>query len=218
MKTRKSRCDGVATRKAILEAATDEFCEKGYALGSVRAICARAGVNVALANRYFGSKDELYRATAKALFGDLGAPLAVLHETAKDAHSWKTAVRKWVSGFLFMTLPSEKAQRRCASLFRHEVTQPTRFHDEFRMAFGKPVHDGLRRLLTKATDDETELDLWTSSVWAQVSVYALADETWHQSFRPVGMTTEEWAARLERFICEGIFSRLRFRQTPRASF
>ena len=38
--------------------------------------------------------------------------------------------------------------------------------------------------LAAITDKRPEqLDLWASSVWAQVSVYALADEKWHKSFR-----------------------------------
>ena len=50
---RRVRADGAATREAILEAAADEFAAKGFELASVRAICARAGVKVALANRDF---------------------------------------------------------------------------------------------------------------------------------------------------------------------
>ena len=75
---RRVRADGAATREAILEAAADEFAEKGFELASVRAICTHAGVNVALANRYFGAKEALYRLTAQRLFGDLGAPLRAL--------------------------------------------------------------------------------------------------------------------------------------------
>ena len=108
---RKPRSDGVATRAAILEAAADEFAEKGYELASARAVCARAGVNAALSSRYFGTKEDLYRTTAKSLFGDLGAPLAVLPEKVRDAATWKAAIREWVDGFLFMALPTAKPQR-----------------------------------------------------------------------------------------------------------
>lgn len=193
-----------------MEAASDEFVEKGYELASARAICARAGANAALSSRYFGNKEDLYRMTAKSLFGDLGAPLAKLPETVHDAASWKAAVREWVDDFLRMALPSKKAQRRCAALFRHEVTHPTVFHAEFRESFGRPVYDGLRRLLAMAVTDETELDLWTSSVWAQVSVYALADTTWHKSFRPKGVKDPEWAAKVRDFVCGLVFENLKY--------
>lgn len=101
-KPKSTRADGQATREAILDAAADEFAAKGYELASVRAICAKAGANVALANRYFGSKESLYRLVAKRLFGDLGAPLAKLADTVTDEASWRAAVRTWIDDFLFL--------------------------------------------------------------------------------------------------------------------
>ena len=80
MPERKSRIDGERTRGKILAAAEREFAEKGYELASVREISRRAGVNMALANRYFGSKEGLYRIVAKRLFGDLGEPMTCLPE------------------------------------------------------------------------------------------------------------------------------------------
>jgi len=207
---RKRRSDGIATRAAILEAAADEFAEKGFELASVRSVCARAGVNIALANRYFGSKEELYRTTAKMLFGDLGAPLAILSEGVSDAAGWRSAVREWIDDVLYMSIPTKPAQRRCAALFRHEVTRPSVFHAEFKQAFGKPVYDALRNLLAMAVRDEDELALWTSSVWAQVSVYALADRTWHRSFRPKGIKDGEWAVKVRNHICRSVFSALTY--------
>lgn len=212
---RRERSDGQSTRTAILDAAAEEFAERGFELASVRTICARAGVNVALANRYFGSKDALYRLTAKRLFGDLGEPLAALAQGVKDRAGWQAAIRTWVDDFLFMTIPSNRAQRLCAGLFRHEVTNPTRFHAEFRRAFGKPVFDSLRALLAKAVHDEGELDLWTSSVWAQVSVYALADRVWFKSFRPKGVSDKSWREQVGAHVCATIFSRLDYRPDGR---
>ena len=95
---RKSRSDGVATRAAILEAAADEFAEKGYELASARAVCARAEANAALSSRYFGTKEELYRTTAKSLFGDLGAPLAVLPEKMGSGDSPRVVISTPDSG------------------------------------------------------------------------------------------------------------------------
>lgn len=202
---RKTRCDGERTREAILAAAEAEFAEKGFELASAREICRRADANAALISRYFGSKESLYRIVAKRLFGDLGAPLAKLADGVKDEKSWRAAVREWVDDMLFMTLPTERAQKLCAGLFRHEVTRPTKFHAEFKEAFGRPVYEGLRKLLAMKVKDAEELDLWTSSVWAQVSVYALADVKWHKSFRPTGVDNREWAEKVTDSICEQVF-------------
>jgi AcrR family transcriptional regulator len=207
-KAKSTRADGQATREAIFDAAADEFAAKGYELASVRTICAKAGANVALANRYFGSKENLYRLVAKRLFGDLGAPLAKLADGVTDEASWRAAVRTWIDDFLFMTLPTKKAQKRCAALFRNEVTHPTAFQGEFRRLFGKPVYDSLRKLLAYKIKDEVELGLWTSSVWAQVSVYALADKSWHKSFRPKGMGDAEWTARIRDHIVAALAKKL----------
>ncbi|WP_280268598.1 TetR/AcrR family transcriptional regulator [Nocardia wallacei] len=54
--------DAAATRGALLAAAQELFAERGYERATVRDIAARAGVNQALLFRYFGSKDELFRA------------------------------------------------------------------------------------------------------------------------------------------------------------
>ena len=206
MKTRKERSDGQETREALLAAAAEEFAEKGFEGASTRGICARAGVNAALANRYFGTKEALYRLVAKRFFGDLGAPLAALADGVADDAGWRAAVREWVGDMLFMTLPSKREQRLCAALFRHEVTRPTKFHAEFKEAFGRPVFEGLKKLLAMKVGDAAALDLWTSSVWSQVSVYALADAKWHGDFRPKGFGVRAWADRVRDHICEIVFS------------
>ena len=215
MANRKSRVDGERTRGKILAEAEREFAEKGYDLASVREITRRAGVNMALANRYFGSKEDLYRLVAKRLFGDLGAPMSSLAEQVEDAASWRAAIRAWVDDFLFMTIPTEPAQMLCAALFRHEVTRPTKFHAEFQRDFGKPVYDALRNLLARALQDETQLELWTTSVWAQVSVYALADKTWHASFRPAGVGERAWAEQVRDHICATLFASVSFPEKSR---
>ena len=111
-----------------------------------------------------------------------------------------------------MTLPTQKAQKRCAALFRQEVTHPTKFHAEFKRNFGKPVYDALRSLLAMAEDDGVRLEMWTTSIWSQVSVYALADVKCHASFRPKGVSVRKWADRVRDFICETVFASLSFKK------
>lgn len=208
---RSERADGRETREAIMAAAVAEFSEKGYNRASTRSICARAGVNNALLNRYYGTKENLYRLVAKRHFGDLGAPLARLADDIHTAAQWQEAIRTWIDDFLSMTLPSAAPQASCSALFRQEITRPTRFHDEFRRDFGRPVFLALRRLLSMATDDEREIQLWTSSIWSELSAYALADPVWHDSFRPEGETNAAWAVRVRDHVCRRLFGLLTFR-------
>lgn len=53
--------DAERSRRALCEAALDEFAEKGFAGARVQDIAARAGVNKQLINYYFGGKEGLYR-------------------------------------------------------------------------------------------------------------------------------------------------------------
>ena len=62
MTTNESRKrDAAATRELILDAARQVFADKGFDGAGVREIAARSGVNAALVNRYFGSKEGLFR-------------------------------------------------------------------------------------------------------------------------------------------------------------
>ncbi|TNY38872.1 TetR/AcrR family transcriptional regulator [Thermomonospora catenispora] len=72
--------DREATRRRLLEAARDLFAEHGYDHVPVRAIAARAEANVALVNRYFGSKAALFgevlasESALRRIFGGPGEP------------------------------------------------------------------------------------------------------------------------------------------------
>lgn len=65
---RVARRDAAATRAAILAAAKCEFSRRSYDHVGVRDIAARAGVNPALVNRYFGSKPGLFAAAYAGSF------------------------------------------------------------------------------------------------------------------------------------------------------
>ncbi|MFC5828937.1 TetR/AcrR family transcriptional regulator [Nonomuraea insulae] len=56
------RRDAAKTRRHLLDAALRRFAHDGYAVTTVREIADDAGVNVALINRYFQSKEGLFEA------------------------------------------------------------------------------------------------------------------------------------------------------------
>jgi AcrR family transcriptional regulator len=60
--------NAAATRQAILEAAKTCFMREGYEQVGVRDIAARAGVDPALVNRYFGSKEGLFSEAVASKF------------------------------------------------------------------------------------------------------------------------------------------------------
>lgn len=73
--------DAARSKRALLDAASELFAEKGYSRARLRDIAGRAGVDAALVIRYFGSKNGLYRATLdREELGSLAAP-PPLHST-----------------------------------------------------------------------------------------------------------------------------------------
>jgi AcrR family transcriptional regulator len=67
----KSR-DADHTRRLLLGAARQRFAQDGYSSTTVRDIATDAGVNVALINRYFVSKEGLFEACLTSAAEDLG--------------------------------------------------------------------------------------------------------------------------------------------------
>ncbi|WP_328554189.1 TetR/AcrR family transcriptional regulator [Streptomyces sp. NBC_00358] len=66
---------GPATRDRILEAAREEFSERGYEKTSVRGIAKSAGVDSALVHHYFGTKEQVFEAAVEgAMAPAIGAP------------------------------------------------------------------------------------------------------------------------------------------------
>lgn len=60
--------DGADRRQAILDAAREQFAEKGYLGASVRGIARQAGVDPALVHHYFGSKEKVFVAAMELPF------------------------------------------------------------------------------------------------------------------------------------------------------
>lgn len=63
--------DATATRRALVRAARRRFATDGYRATTVRQIAADAGVNVALINRYFESKEGLFDACMQRTSSEL---------------------------------------------------------------------------------------------------------------------------------------------------
>lgn len=69
--------DAGGTRRRLLEAARCRFARDGFSGTTVRDIATDAGVNVALINRYFESKEGLFEACLRQVVADLNQPPAV---------------------------------------------------------------------------------------------------------------------------------------------
>jgi AcrR family transcriptional regulator len=118
----------------ILEAAGEIFAEEGFGRATIRKICTRAGVNVALVSYHFGDKEGLYLAVmkhfrAKALEEyppDLG-----IDESSPAEERLKAFVRS----FMFRILSQGQASW-FGKLFAREFIEPTK-------AFGIMVEESI---------------------------------------------------------------------------
>jgi len=70
------RRDAAGTRQLLLDAARRRFAREGYAATTVRDIADDAGVNVALINRYFTSKEGLFEACLVGAVDEIGRTVA----------------------------------------------------------------------------------------------------------------------------------------------
>lgn len=71
-KRRGRRAAGEDTRAALIAAAREVFVEKGYDGATVRAIAAKAGVDAAMVNHWFGGKEGLFAQSVLQLPFDPG--------------------------------------------------------------------------------------------------------------------------------------------------
>nr|WP_079040238.1 TetR family transcriptional regulator [Streptomyces prasinus] len=78
---RPPRAESADTRDRILDAAREEFSERGYDKTSVRGIAKSAGVDSALVHHYFGTKEQVFEAAVEVAF----APVLKSRQAVLDA-------------------------------------------------------------------------------------------------------------------------------------
>jgi AcrR family transcriptional regulator len=83
------------TQNRIKEAAKKVFLKQGYDGAKIRQIAEEAGVNVALVNYYFRSKEQLFKSIYRESFGVLFGKIVVLlnEETPLEVKIWKIVDR-----------------------------------------------------------------------------------------------------------------------------
>ena len=90
----KIRRDSKKTAERILQAATDEFTEKGFGSARVDAIAQRANSNKRMLYHYFGNKDKLFIAVLEQAYTKIRAQEHELHlEDIAPEQAVRTLVR-----------------------------------------------------------------------------------------------------------------------------
>lgn len=119
-------------RADILRAAQNEFGERGFDRGSIRAIARRARVNPALVYHYFESKDSLFRESVRHIMRGAQAVASGLRGGDDEIGTLivRTFLDRWSGGpdsmafrgLLRSASTSEKASRILRDLIAQQVT------------------------------------------------------------------------------------------------
>ena len=134
------------SRDRLLMAAVEIFAERGFRDATVREICARAEVNAASVNYYFGGKEKLY---AEALaFAFLQANRRYPLGGALDANlSAETRLTRFIRVFMHRLL-DETVLGHHGKLIAREIADPTSALDGIIQSAIVPQFAVLRELVT----------------------------------------------------------------------
>jgi AcrR family transcriptional regulator len=158
------------TRAKLVDAAGKVFAESGYRGATVREICARAGVNVALVNYYFGDKLELYAEVLRESIGSLRGEIKVLESGLPPEKAIPDLIRATLQRIFRADRPGWHYQ-----LMVHEMAQPTPAMANVINETMRPIYDRFRALIglmLVLPPDHDEVRLCAHSVIAQVVHYA----------------------------------------------
>src|SRR5580704_2404132 len=159
------------TRTKLLDAAGQGFAESGFQAATVREICARAGVNIALVNYHFGDKLELYTEVLRHSVGASGN--GVINQAMASTAPPQEAFRELIHAMLLRVCRGDRPGWHF-QLMMHEFAQPTPAMAIVIDETMRPVYDRFRELIGHMLDLPPEHDrvrLSTHSVISRVVHY-----------------------------------------------
>ncbi len=132
------------TKERLLEAAGEEFAEKGFQGATIRSICTRAGANVAAVNYHFGDKEQLYVAAVleahRCNVGREDVP-----EGLEPAEELRLHIRHFLSHILAIGQIGDWHQ----TLMLREMLRPTLASDTLVRDVIRPKFERLKELLQR---------------------------------------------------------------------
>jgi AcrR family transcriptional regulator len=172
------------TKERLLEAAGEEFAERGLVGARVRAICERAGANVAAVNYHFGGKEQLYVATVlEAHRRAVRQPpeVAVTPGTPADE------LRQFIYFFLSNVVQMNRRKNEWPQvLILREMFAPTAALEAVVQEAIRPRFERLEQILRRAVPeaDELRLGALACSVVGQCLHYKFAAEVTERLLGP----------------------------------
>jgi TetR/AcrR family transcriptional regulator, regulator of cefoperazone and chloramphenicol sensitivity len=199
-------------RHRLLDAASEEFAEKGYEGATVREIVARAHANLNSVNYYFGSKQALYVEVMRhqVALSEAAHPLLVREPPAGDdpAAALRAAVRRLVT---FLLDPHSLLPR----LYALELVNPS---PAFESAGGNASHQsaltGAVRALLGPDADPRLVARCVRTVYSQCAYFMFVRKVMPRvdpGFQADARTIEEITDHITEFSLGGL---ARLRPTP----
>lgn len=161
------------TRVRLLEAAGEEFAEKGYELARVRSICERAGANLAAVNYHFGDKERLYTEVLREAHRcglDVEEPAVDLD--LPPAEKLRAFIHRFLGRLLAVNHPEDWQHR----LMLREMLFPTPFSEVLVRETIRPRFETMKRIMAEICPeaDERRLNVLSFSVIGQCLHYKMA--------------------------------------------
>lgn len=162
--------DAEATRARILDCASRLFSASGFGDTSMRDIARAAQVSLATVHHYFGSKDELYRASVELMYEELSALRGELTEKVASASSLSDIVEQAVRA----TFRFAREHRAAVQLSMRAVIDTGELPEERRSGMLLPFLDEGAPLLARlAGQPEARVRLVLQSMNHLIARYAL---------------------------------------------
>jgi AcrR family transcriptional regulator len=161
------------TKSRLLEGAGEEFAEKGFELARVRAICDRAGANLAAINYHFGDKEHLYvEVLREAHRCGLDPQEERFDRRLSPAERLRTFIHHFLGRVLAMNQPEDWQHR----LMLREMLSPTPFSEVLVREMIRPRFELMRSLMREICPeaDDRRLNALVFSVIGQCLHYKMA--------------------------------------------
>ena len=161
------------TKSRLLEGAGEEFAEKGFELARVRAICDRAGANLAAINYHFGDKEHLYVEVLREAHRCGEDPQKeCLDPGLSPAERLRTFIHHFLDRVLAMNHPEDWQHR----LMLREMLSPTPFSEVLVRETIRPRFELIRGLMREICPeaDDRRLNALVFSVIGQCLHYKMA--------------------------------------------
>lgn len=159
------------TRTRLLDAAGQVFAESGFQAATVREICSRAGVNIALVNYHFGDKLELYTEVLRQSIGASGD--GIIKKAIASTAPPEEALREMIHAMLQRVCRADRPGWQF-QLMVHEFAQPTPAMSTVIDETMRPIYNRFRALIGDMlglSPDHDTVRFSTHSVIAQIVHY-----------------------------------------------